>query len=104
MDELKYLFKNKPFDFIGINETKLTNNMLGKDFELDGYTLFRADRKMLGKKPVGGCALYVRDNITSFVEKTELIPQGLEGLCGTVTLPNKANYWSPISTDPLIHQ
>ncbi len=70
MDELKYLFKNKPFDFIGMNETKLTNNMPDKDFELDGYTLFRADRKTLGKKPGGGCALYVRNNTTSFVDKT----------------------------------
>ncbi len=57
-----------------INETKLTNNMPDKVFELDDYTLFRADCKKTGKKPSGGCALYVRDNITSFVEKTELIP------------------------------
>ncbi len=30
----------------------------------------------------------LRDNITSFVEK-QLIPQGFEGLSGTMTLPNK---------------
>ncbi len=60
MGKLKYLFKDKPFDFISINETKLTNNMPDKDFELDGYTLFRADHKRVGKKPGGGCALYVK--------------------------------------------
>ncbi len=70
MDKLKYLFKNKPFDLISINETKLTNNMPDKDFELDSYTLVRAECKQLGKKLGGGCALYFRDNITSFVEKT----------------------------------
>ncbi len=49
--------------------------MLDKDFELDGYTLVRADHTKIGNKPGGCCALYVRYNITTFIEKIELIPQ-----------------------------
>ncbi len=41
------------------------------------------------KNPGGCCALYIRDNVI-FNENPELIPQALEGICGTVTLPNKS--------------
>ncbi len=56
-------------------------------FTIDGYELKRADHLKVGKKPGGGCALYIRDN-TIFEEKTELIPHGLEGICGYVNFPN----------------
>ena len=32
-------------------------------FDIGGYQLFRADRKKVGEKPGGGCALYIRDNV-----------------------------------------
>ncbi len=62
--ELRYLFQNKPFDVIGFNETKLTENMATSHFKIDGYEMFRADRTKRGKKNGGGCALYVRENVT----------------------------------------
>ena len=49
-----------------------------------------ADRKKVGKKPGGGCALNISDNV-NFDEKPELIPQDIEGICGVVTFPNKHN-------------
>ncbi len=56
-------------DIIGINVTKLTTAHVTNSFNIDGYELFRDDRKRVGKKPGGGCTLYVKDNVT-FHEKT----------------------------------
>ncbi len=86
--ELRYLFQNKTFDVIGINETKLTENMATSNFKIGGYEMFRADRIKRGKKTDGGCALYVRENVT-FEQKPALIPEDLEGICGFVTFLNK---------------
>ncbi len=48
--------------------------------------------ELIGKErnPGGGCALYIRDNVT-FHEKTQLIPPDMEGICGFVPFPNKHN-------------
>ena len=48
IDELRILFQNKPFDIIGINETKLTKDMPTDNFKINGYELLRADRKKSG--------------------------------------------------------
>ncbi len=53
----------------------------------------------MGKKPGGGCALYIKDNVT-FHTKPKLIPPDMEGICGFVTFPNKhkimvANIYRP---------
>ena len=37
---MRHLFQQKPFDIIGINETKLTNDMPTSNFGIDGYELF----------------------------------------------------------------
>ena len=42
IDEMRHLFQPKPFDIIGINETKLTNDMPTSNFDIDGYELFRS--------------------------------------------------------------
>ena len=42
------------------------------NFDIDGYQLFCVDRKQVGKKPGGGRALYISDNV-NFDEKSELI-------------------------------
>ncbi len=34
IDELRYLFQDKPFDVIGINETKLTENMATSNLKI----------------------------------------------------------------------
>ena len=49
-----------------------------------------SDRKKVGKKSGGGCALYISDNV-NIDEKPELIPQYIEGICGVVTFPSKRN-------------
>ncbi len=38
-----------------------------------------------GKKPDGGCPLYVRENVI-FERKPELIPEKFEGICEFVNL------------------
>ncbi len=50
IDEMRLLFKHKPFDIIGINETKLTTAHVTSSFNIEGYELFRASRKRVGKK------------------------------------------------------
>ncbi len=99
IDEMRLLFKHKPYDIIGINETKLTTAHGTSSFNIDGYELFRAYRERVGKKPGGGCAVYIKNNVT-FHEKLELIPPDMEGICGFVTFPNKhkiivANIYRP---------
>ncbi len=49
IDEMRLLFKHKHFDIIGINETKLTTAHITSSLNMDGYELFRADRKRVGK-------------------------------------------------------
>ncbi len=39
-------------------------------------------------KTGGGCALFVRENVT-FEHKPELIPEEFDGICGFVIFPNK---------------
>ncbi len=86
---LNTFFKTNHFDVIGINETELTKHHISGNFKLDGYERYRADRKIIGEKPGGGCALFIMDNVL-YNENPELIPEGLEGICDTVTLPNKS--------------
>ncbi len=75
-------------------------NMVTSNFKIDGYKMFRADRIKSGKKTDGGCALYVRENVT-FEQKPELIPEEFEGICGFVTFPNKHKMIvANISSDP----
>ncbi len=50
--ELRYLFQNKPFDIIGIKETKRTENMATSNFKIDGYEMFIADCMKSGKNQV----------------------------------------------------
>ncbi len=39
IDEMRLPFKHKPFDIIGINETKLTTAHVTSNFNIDGYEL-----------------------------------------------------------------
>ncbi len=61
--------------------------MATSNFKIDRYEMFRADCIKSGKNS-GGCALYVRENVT-FEQKPDLIPEEFEGICGFVTFPNK---------------
>ncbi len=36
IDEIRYLFQNKPYNIIGINETKLTDDAPTDKFEMEG--------------------------------------------------------------------
>ncbi len=47
--KIRYLFQNKPYNIIGINETKLTDDASTDKFEMAGYKLLRADRKKQSK-------------------------------------------------------
>ncbi len=47
--KIRYLFQNKPYNIIGINETKLTDDAPTDKFEMAGYKLLRADRKKQSK-------------------------------------------------------
>ena len=91
IDEMRHVSQRKPLDIIGISETKFTNDMPTSNFDIDGWELFRAERKKVGKKPGGECALYINDNV-NFNEKPVLIPQNIEGICGVVAFPNKYNF------------
>ncbi len=62
--------------------------MATSNFKIDKYEMFRADHMKRVKKPDGGCALYVRENVI-FEQKPELIPETFEGICGFVRFLNK---------------
>ena len=70
---MRHLYQRKPFDISGFNEKNSLMICPTSNFDIDGYELFRVDRKQVGKKPGGGRALYISDNV-NFDEKSELIP------------------------------
>ncbi len=88
IDEIRYIFQNKPYNIIGINKTQFTQSTSTNNLNIDDYELLRAEHKIQGKRVGGGCALYIRGHVV-FNEKPELISDELEGICGYVTFPNK---------------
>ena len=61
-------------DCIGITETWLSDTLQTSEFSIEGYTLFRKDRKDENKTRGGGVALYVKNNVT-VVEREDLKEQ-----------------------------
>ncbi len=59
LDELRVFMTEKPYDVIGITESKLTDETPQKDYELDGYECLV---KHHSHKEGGGDLLYVRSS------------------------------------------
>ena len=76
IDELRIHLKDKPCHILSINETRLSADIDDDFVNINGYDIFRADRKREG----GGVALYVKTAINAYL-RTDLIPDGLEAIC-----------------------
>lgn len=60
IDEVRVIFENSAIDVICISETWLNESISDNLVSLNGYKLFRSDRKELG----GGVSIYIRDCIS----------------------------------------
>jgi len=67
MDELRNLVYTDNFDIIAITETWANEEITDADLALDGYVLFRNDRKKGHYSKGGGVALYIKDTFQSRV-------------------------------------
>ena len=74
VDELEIYVKEEELDIIGISETWLTEEILTSEISLEGYTLYRKDRKDLVKTRGGGVALYVKNEI-NIIEREDINAQ-----------------------------
>ena len=53
--------------FFAMSETHLTADILSAEIQIDGYSLYRSDRKL---RKCGGVGMYVRNDLGSCVEGT----------------------------------
>ena len=65
MDELRYLAQNEEPNIIGISETWANETISDAELHIEGYTLFRKDRKSKTQSKGGGVALYVKETLRS---------------------------------------
>lgn len=96
-DEFRLIFENSLIDIICVSETWLNENTSDSFIKLNGYKLYRADRKTRG----GGVAIFVKSNISCrFKYKSdvnddieyifvEIESYGHKMLVGCVYRPNK---------------
>ena len=84
MDQFQFVMEKEPFDIIGISESKLNNTISDEEIMLNGYSTIRKDR--LGRGG-GGVTIYIKDSI-NYVERPDLVPMDIEGVCAEVILSN----------------
>ncbi len=65
------MLKENHIDIIGLNETRLDENIQNREVQIDGYQILRNDRNLGG----GGVAFYVKDSLTNV--KVELMTNEL---------------------------
>ena len=94
---LKHMASESNAPWIALTETWLKPDIQSSEVQIPGYILYRADRE---NRTHGGCALYVRDNLTC-----ELITAHSNMACDTLVVKVKTlntlvivNYRPPDST------
>ena len=97
-NHLKNLALNSNAPWIAITETWLRPEILSSEIQIQGYKLYRADRE---GRTHGGCALYVRDDLTC-----ELVASHSNMACDTLIVKVKTlnilvivNYRPPDSSE-----
>lgn len=70
LDSLRIWISNSDPDIIVISESWLKNNVSDSVIYLHGYNAFRVDRVIQG----GGVAIYVRNNLNTFVKVSTSVP------------------------------
>ena len=63
MDELRYVAQNEDYSVIGITETWGNETINDAELHIEGYTMFRKDRKSMLQRRGGGVVLYVKDTL-----------------------------------------
>ena len=58
-DELGITLNDNEIDVIGLNETRLDENISDRELRIEGYKIFRNDRYVQG----GGVASYIRESL-----------------------------------------
>jgi len=65
IDELRELVKLHEYDVISVTETWATAEITDADLSIDGFSMYRVDRKVTKG---GGVILYIRENLRSSID------------------------------------
>ena len=65
IDELKQLVTLHEYDIISVTETWATVDIKDAELSIDGYSMYRMDRKVTGG---GGVVLYIKENLRSNID------------------------------------
>ena len=84
--ELKEIIRKTNFDAISISESWLTHNTPRDRFQIEGFKIFRNDRK---SKRGGGVCVYVRDHYDCKKIRIPNLPENPETLWVEVTVKHK---------------
>ena len=76
-----FVTEENQFDIVALSKTHLDNTINSNEFDMQGYTLFRKDRKRSG----GEVALYVKNELASY-QDTNVYLQGIESLLNFVKI------------------
>ena len=94
--ELKAILDDTDFDAVSISESWLRSRTPKDRFKINGYKIFRNDRK---NKRGGGVCLYVRDEYQCKRIKIPNTPQSPETLWVEVLVNHKKNcYWDNVQS------
>ena len=62
---------------LAINESKLDDTISHTEVYIPGYIIIRKDRSRSG----GGIALYIRENLSAYINTIDLVPDTSEMIC-----------------------
>ena len=78
IDELNYIISKLKLDAFAVSESWLSEHLPSQLFEIEGYKIFRQDRR---NKRAGGVCIYVKDylnakliNVLKWVTRPHVIP------------------------------
>ena len=62
LPELRLYITEEDPDIVAITESWTSDNNPDSEISIDGYTIFRKDRKHINKTRGGGCLMYIKVN------------------------------------------
>lgn len=80
IDELELLVEQYKPDIIGITETWLNDQITDSEISLEGYTIFRKDRKSSEKSRGGGVMFYIKNNLIAVLNSELNLSKFAEGI------------------------
>ena len=87
LPELRLYITEEDPDIVAITESWTSDNNPDSEISIDGYTLFRKDRKHINKTRGGGCLMYIKESINAVINEQMTNSENVESV------------WCDIKTD-----